>query len=43
MAWIKNDQETGWVQIEQSTAKGIPLSTLPFINMKSVNNAKIEK
>ena len=42
VAWIKNDQETGWVQIEQSTAKGIPLSILPFINMKSVNSAKIE-
>lgn len=42
VAWIKNDQETGWVQIEQSTTKGISLSTLPFINMKSVNNAKIE-
>lgn len=39
VAWIKNDQETGWAQIEQSTTRGISLSILPFINMKSVNSA----
>lgn len=36
------NQGTRWTQIKQSTAKGISLSTLPFINMKSGNSAKIE-
>ena len=42
VAWIENDQETGWTQIEQSTAKGISISTLPFIDTKSLNKIKIE-
>lgn len=31
-----------WVQIKESKAKNMPLSTLPFINAKSVKNPTIE-
>lgn len=40
VAWINNDKETGWVQIEQSTVRGVFLSTLPFLSFKSVSRIK---
>ncbi|KAF7646938.1 hypothetical protein LDENG_00180290 [Lucifuga dentata] len=39
--WINNSQEAGWVQIEQSSAHGIRLSVLPFLNRKCLNKLKI--
>merc|ERR1712002_683721 len=42
MQWIGNDQEVIWTQIEQSSARGVSLSILPFINIKSINAFKIE-
>ncbi len=42
VAWITNDKESGWVEIEQSTIKGTPLSILPFLNIKLFPKIKID-
>lgn len=42
VAWIKNDKESGWVEIEQSSVKETPLSILPYINIKSGTKIKTE-
>lgn len=36
VAWIRQDEETRWIQIEQNTVKGVSLAVLPFLNMKTV-------
>ena len=41
VAWIRKDEDTGWAQIEQSASKGVLLSVLPYIDIKSVNKVKI--
>ena len=43
MAWIGNDQEAIWPQIERALVGGIPLSILRFIDTKSVNKIKIKE
>lgn len=42
VAWIGNDREAIWTQIEQDSVKGVPLSILPFIDTKSMNKIKIK-
>lgn len=42
VAWTTNDKESGWVEIEQSTIKRIPLTILPFISIKRVPKKKID-
>ena len=42
VAWIGNDREAIWTQIEQDSVRGTSLSVLPFIDIKSVNKIKIK-
>lgn len=42
VTWIRGDEEPIWNRIEQGELKCILLSTLPFIDSKSVIQLKIE-
>lgn len=41
VAWIKNDVESGWVNIEQNSLQAIPLSTLVFLSKQSQKKFEI--
>ena len=42
VAWINNDMESGWVNIEQNSLPGIPLSTLVFLSKQSQKKLEIK-
>lgn len=42
VAWLRNDREAIWTKIEQDSVKGVSLSVLPFMDIKSVNKIKIK-
>lgn len=42
VAWLGNDREAIWTKIEQDSVKGVSLSVLPFMDIKSVNKIKIK-
>ena len=42
VAWINNNLESGWVNIEQSSVPAIPLSTLVFLNKQSQKKVEIK-
>ena len=42
VAWINNDTETGWVNIQQNSLPAIPLSALVFISKQSQNKMVIK-
>lgn len=42
VAWINNDTETGWVNIEQNLLPAIPLSALVFLSKQSQNKMVIK-